>query len=75
IRNILRDHDAQVLSAKAKRDSVNSMTVDEVLLSLNTVFAVGNTGDWRLTVISKNVREIFRVFGLEAPVPGQIVIG
>lgn len=75
IQNILRDHDAQVLSSKIKKDSVNNMSVDEVLLSLNTVFAIGNTGDWRLTMISKNVREIFKVFDLEPLESGQVILG
>ena len=61
IQNVLRDHDVQVLSTKSKKDSVNNMTVDEVLLSLNTVFAIGNTGDWRLTAVSKNVKEVYNV--------------
>ena len=75
IQNVLRDHDAQVLATKAKKDSVNNMTVDEVLLSLNTVFAIGNTGDWRLTAVSKNVREIYKVFDLDPPESGQIILG
>ncbi len=45
-----------------------------ILLSLNTVFAIGNKGDWRLTAVSKNVREIFRLFGLEEPKSGKIVL-
>ncbi|MBR7152834.1 MAG: hypothetical protein IKD00_03700, partial [Candidatus Methanomethylophilaceae archaeon] len=60
---------------KAKKDSVNGRTVDEILLSLSTVSAVGNTGDWRLTAVSKNVREIFEVFGLEPLVSGQVNLG
>ena len=36
--------------------------------------AVGNTGDWRLTAVTKNVREIFRLFGLEEPKSGQIIL-
>jgi len=51
------------------------MGVDELLLSLNSVFAIGNTGDWRLTAVSKNVREIYKVFGLEAPESGSIILG
>jgi len=74
IQNILRDHDAQVLGTERKRDSVNGMTVDEVLLSLNTLMAIGNTGDWRLTAVTKNVREIFALFGLEEPKSGRIVL-
>ena len=75
IQNVLRDHDRDVLRTKAKKDSVNGMSVSELLLSLNTVFAIGNTGDWRLTHISKNIREIFSVFGLEQMESGQIVLG
>ena len=74
IQNVLREHDAQVLATRAKRDSVNNMTVDEALLSLNTVFAIGSTGDWRLTAVSKNVREIFRTFGLEPPESGRMIL-
>ena len=51
-------------------DSVNGRTVEEILLSLSTVSAVGNTGDWRLTAMPKNVRGILGVFGLEPPVSG-----
>ena len=75
IQNVLREHDHNTLSTRAKKDSVNGMTVDELLLSLNTVFAIGNTGNWRLTAISKNVREIFSTFGLEPPQSGQIILG
>ena len=75
IQNVLRKHDEEVRSTKAKRDSINGMTVDKILLSLNTVFAIGNTGNWRLTAISKNVREIFSTFGLEPPQSGQIILG
>ena len=75
IQNILREHDRITISTKAKKNSVNGMTVDEVFLSLNTVFAVGNTGNWRLTAISRNVREIYRLFGLEEPRSGQIILG
>ena len=37
--------------------------------------SIGNTGDWRLTHISKNIREIFTVFGLEQMESGQIILG
>lgn len=73
IQNMFRDHDRDVLSTREKKDSVNGMTVDEVLLSLNTLMAIGNTGDWRLTAVTKNVREISRLFGLEEPKSGQII--
>ncbi len=74
IQNVLRDHDMDVLRTKARKDSVNGMSVGELLLSLNTVFAIGSTGDWRLTYISKNVREIFTVFGLEQMESGQVIL-
>lgn len=73
IQNILRKHDDDAKKGMVKKDTVCGMTVNEVLLSLNTVFAVGNTGDWRLTAVSKNVREIFRLFGLEEPKSGRIM--
>ena len=75
IQNVLREHDRIVRETKVKKDSVNGRTVDEILLSLSTVSAVGNTGDWRLTAVSKNVREIFEVFGLEPPVSGKVTLG
>jgi hypothetical protein len=74
IRNALRDHDGLVLSGKAKKDSVNGKTAEDVMLTLNTLMAVGNTGDWRLTAVSKGVREIFRLFGLEEPKGGRILL-
>lgn len=74
IQNILRNHDTDVLNKKAKKDSVNGMTVNEVLLSLSTLYAIGAPGDWRLTAVSKNVREIYRVFGLEEPVSGKVIL-
>ena len=36
--------------------------------------AVGSIDDWRLTAVTKNVREIFRLFGLEEPVRGRVVL-
>jgi len=63
-----------VLRTREKKDSVNGMSVDEVMLSLGTLMAVGSTGDWRLTAVTKNVREIFRLFGLEEPESGKIVL-
>lgn len=74
MQNILRAHDEDVVKTKAAKDSVNGMTVDEVMLSLNTLMAIGNTGDWRLTAVTKNVREIFRLFGLEEPVSGSVTL-
>lgn len=47
------------------------MSVDEAILSLSTLMAIGNTSDWSLTAITKNVGEIFE---LEEPMSGQIVL-
>lgn len=74
IQNLLRKHDEAVLSTKERKDSVNGMSVKEVMLSLNTLIAIGSPGDWRLTVVTKNVREIFRLFGLEEPKNGQVIL-
>lgn len=71
IQNILRRHDENVLATKEKKDSVNGMSVDEAILSLSTLMAIGNTSDWSLTAITKNVGEIFE---LEEPMSGQIVL-
>ena len=72
--NVLRDHDEAVLKGKAKKDSVNGNTAEEVFRKLNTLMAIGGTGDWRLTAVTKNVREIFALFGLEEPKSGPIVL-
>jgi len=74
IQNMFRNHDRDVPSTKEKKDPVNGMTVDEVLLSLKTLMTIGNTGDRRLTAVTKNVRETFRPLGLEEPKNGQIVL-
>ena len=66
IQNILRRHDENVLATKEKKDSV-----DEAILSLSTLMAIGNTSDWSLTAITKNVGEIFE---LEEPMSGQSVL-
>ena len=75
IQNTPREHDEHVRSIRIRRDSVNGRIVDESLLSHNTVFAISNTGNWRLAARSKNVREIFSTFGLEPPQSGQIILG
>jgi len=74
IQNVLREHDSVVLRGEAKKDSVNGKTVDDVFRTLNTLMAVGNKGDWRLTAVTKNVREIFALFGLEEPRSGTMML-
>jgi len=74
MQNILRQHDEEVLAGERKKDTVNGKTIDEVLRSLSTLMAIGNTGDWRLTAVSKNVRETFALFGLEEPKSGSFIL-
>jgi len=75
IQNALRDRDREALQTKSRKYSVNNLNVDELLLSLNSDYAIGNTDDWRLTSVSKNVREICKVFGLGPPKSAQIILG
>jgi transposase len=72
IQNLLRSHDEDAKAGRTKKDSVNGRTVDEIMRSLNTLMAIGNAGDWRLTAVSKSVREIFALFGLEEPKSGAV---
>jgi transposase len=58
MQNILRRHEESVLKGDQKKDSVYGKTLDEVLRSLNTLMALGNTGDWRLTAVTKDVRDL-----------------
>ena len=74
IQNRRRNHNEEVLRTGAEKDSVNGVTVDDVLQSLSTVSDIGNTGAWMLTVVSKNIKEIFKVFGLEPPTSGKMVL-
>ncbi|MGD9706691.1 MAG: hypothetical protein AB7V07_03335 [Candidatus Delongbacteria bacterium] len=75
IRNAIEDHDEDVLGTKAKKDPVSGKTVDETVRTLSSLTAVGNTGDWKLTAVSRDVREIFAFFGLGEPESGQTIIG
>jgi hypothetical protein len=75
IRNAIEDHDEDVLGTKAKKDPVSGKTVDETVRTLSSLTAVGNTGDWKLTAVSRDVREIFAFFGLKEPESGQTIIG
>jgi subtilisin-like proprotein convertase family protein len=55
MQNVLHRHDEVVLKGDLKKNSVNGKTLDKVMKSLNTLMAVGSTGDWRLTVLTKSV--------------------
>lgn len=72
VQNILRDHEKTVLGTKAKKDSVCGKTVDGLFRTLSTLSAIGFEGNWRLTHVSKGVREAFGLFGLEEPKSGHI---
>lgn len=75
MQNVLRDHEREVMAGDAVKDQVCGMTVEAVIRSLNTLMAIGSTGDWRLTAVTKTNREIFRLFGLEEPKGGCVIIG
>ena len=64
IGNILRKHDDDVPRTREKKDSVNGMLVDEVMMPCGTLMAVGRTGVWRLTAITRDVTHITRRFTL-----------
>ena len=74
IQNILRNHDLDVLEGKCKKDSVNGKTVDEVIRSLRTLKVIGNTGEWRLSAVTKIVKEIFKLFNLSEPTSGEEIV-
>lgn len=38
---------------------MNGKTLDEVLKSLNTLMAIGNTGDWRLIAVTTRTSGVF----------------
>jgi len=71
--NVLRDNEEAVLDS-AKKDSVCGMMVEGVMRTLNNHMAIGAPGDWRLTPVTRTNREIIRLFSLEEPKSGRIVI-
>ncbi len=72
MQNVIRDHENEIRTTKSKADSICGKTVDGVLRTLSTLSAIGYEGNWRLTQVSKGVREIFEFFGLEEPKSGHI---
>ena len=72
IKNAIRDHEQEILSSKRKNDNVCGMTVDSMMRSLSTLMLIHSPGYDRLTPVSKTVREIFALFGLEEPKSGRI---
>lgn len=59
-------------ASKRKDDKVHKMTVREVIRSLNSITTVGNTGNWKLTHISKANRQIFSAFGIADISTGRV---
>lgn len=73
IRRSLRAYSESLPMSKRKDDKVHGMTLRELIRSLNSVMAVGNTGNWRLTHITKTNRQIFSAFGLDEIFTGKIM--
>jgi len=73
IRRCLRMYSESLPANKRKDDKVHKMTVRELLRSLNSVMAVGNTGNWKLTHVTKANRQIFSAFGLDNIFTGKVM--
>lgn len=73
IRRSLRMYRDSLPLSKRKDDKVHRMTVREVIRSLNSIMAVGNTGNWKLTHISKTNRQIFSAFGIADISTGRVM--
>ena len=63
-----------ILSSKRKKDSVCGLMVNGMMRTLGTRIVIVSPGYIRLTPPSKNVREIFSLFGLKEPVAGKITL-
>lgn len=75
IRRRLRKYSESLTPKQRKDDKVHKMSVREVLRSLNTVIAVGSTGEWKLTHVTKTNRQIFNALGLKPISSGKVVLG
>ena len=64
MRRGLREYRDGLPRGMRKDDKVHRLTVRELVRSLSTVVAVGRTGSWRLTHITRLNRQIFSAFGL-----------
>lgn len=60
IQNMLRNCDLSVLSTKEKKDPVNGMTVDKVLISLNTLMTIAPAYGKRVNIETTDLGEIIR---------------
>ena len=74
IQNTTRDHEKNILSNKMKKDSVYGLTVNGMMRTFGTLMVILSPGYVRLTPLSKNVRGIFSLFGLEEPIAGKIAL-
>lgn len=74
IQNAIRDHEAEIMASRRKKDNICGLTVNSLMRSLGTLMLISSPGYQRLTPVSKTVREIFRLFGLEEPRSGRITL-
>ncbi len=72
IQNGLRDHEQDIQVSKKWKDNVCGLTVDTMMLYLSTLMLTHSPKYDRLTPVSKTVRGIFTLFGLEEPRGGRI---
>ena len=75
IRRRLRKYSESLTPKQRKDDKVHNMSVREVLRSLNTILAVGSTGEWKLTHVTKTNRQLFNALGLKPISSGKVVLG
>lgn len=75
IRRCLRRYEESLSPKQKKDDKVHKLSVREAIRSLNTVIAVGSTGNWTLTHVTKTNRQLFAAFGLNPIESGKIVLG
>lgn len=73
IRRCLSRYRESLPASKRKDDRIHNMSVREVIRSLNSVMAVGNTGNWKLTHITKTNRQIFSAFGIADIATGKVM--
>lgn len=75
IRRRLRKYSESLTPKQRNDDKVHKMSVREALRSLNTVIAVGSTGEWKLTHVTKTNRQLFNALGLKPISSGKVVLG
>jgi len=60
------------IAAVIRENGLKGKTVDGILRSMGCINAVGVGGEWRLTPITKNCRELFGEFGMRMP-PHKVI--